>query len=416
MCRVWPAWLTALLLTFERPKYFDNWFFLLGNVRGAHGRMKRTREGEPSWTELVTEPELREAALERARADSDGATYVAASEAKGERELLLARAFAHPRDKHIRFVESSHSYYLDGKKLPISVSGLWARYFSHFNADAALRNIEKWREDADSPYYFLLKYLEHKGVPRQEHGEVVKQVWAANGEQASGAGTHTHRQIELCLNEEPHDDVKPAGRRDPVWRTRRASPFYNLLMYMELVAGMSREDAAEAVKEFAPPGHRDYLAVLLAEQQYEQDNRDFGQWKAWREDHPELIPVRTEMNVWSSELALAGQIDALMYDTERRHFVVVDWKRVQLLQDQAFRDERGKHPFEELPNTNLGHYYVQLNIYAGILRKWYGVDPERMVLVQVHPKNPAYKEYEVPMLKDQVDRVFEERMKEVNNK
>lgn len=45
------------------------------------------------------------------------------------------------------------------------------------------------------------------------------------------------------------------------------------------------------------------------------------------------------------------------------HFVVVDWNRVQLLEEQSYklyRDRRGKAPFEQLPETNLSHYWVQL--------------------------------------------------------
>ena len=81
------------------------------------------------WAASVTDPGLREEALAGARAAGGvvAASASAAAEAKGERPLLLAVAFEHPRDARIRFVEGSHSYFLDGVKVPLSVSGLWAR-------------------------------------------------------------------------------------------------------------------------------------------------------------------------------------------------------------------------------------------------------------------------------------------------
>lgn len=304
------------------PFYFFDSFFC-EKLLMHDCAMKRPRCDEEEWVHRVTDSAAREVALAEARGVSGGVAYIAASEAKGERALLLARAFAHPRDSRIRFVEATHKYYLDGKPIPISVSGLWARYFSHFDADAALRNVDKWREDQASPYYYLLAYLDRVAeVPREKQGEVIKLVWAANGEQASGAGTFVHRQIELCLNEEPYTGVAPAASRAPVWRLRKKSPFYNLLMYLELVAGVQPSRHEGECRKVCGAMQYDYLAMLLAEQQYDEDNAEFGHYEAWRAAHPELVPVRTEFNVWAEELALAGQIDALMYDTVARHFVV----------------------------------------------------------------------------------------------
>ena len=94
------------------------------------------------WTALVTASASRHVALERARADTQ--TIDSVSDAKGERELLLARAFAHPRDAHIKFVEDIHAYYVHGRRVPLSVSGLYGRFFSHFDAKAVLAaNMEK---------------------------------------------------------------------------------------------------------------------------------------------------------------------------------------------------------------------------------------------------------------------------------
>lgn len=121
------------------------------------------------------------------------------------------------------------------------------------------------------------------------------------------------------------------------------------------------------------------------------------------------------MNVYADELCLAGQIDALFYDERAAHFVMVDWKRVVAMERQAFNDRRGKPPFQHLPDTNLFHYAVQQNLYAGLLRHWYGVRPERLLLLQLHPNLDVYVEHELPALDAEVDEVFAARAREVGS-
>ena len=196
--------------------------------------MKRARESESDqapapcsppppadfsdWRALVTDAARRAAALAAHATDGDDAA--AADEAKGERALLLARAFAHPRDSRIRFEEGAHAYFLDGARMPLSVSGLWAKYFSHFNASAALRGIERWRSNEDSPYYLLLRCLDLEGVPRAEQPEVIRLLWQESGTHASGAGTALHRAIELRLN---GAEIQPPTATAPAWRTAKSS-------------------------------------------------------------------------------------------------------------------------------------------------------------------------------------------------
>lgn len=245
--------------------------------------MKRARASDDAaWRALVTDARAREAALEEARKT----TVVAASaaDAKGERELLLARAFAHPRDARIRFVEASHSYFLDDQKVKLSVSGLWGRYFSHFDSAGALRGMEKWRTNEHSPYYGLLRHLDLSGVPRDQQGDVIRRTWTANGLAASGAGTLLHRQIELCLNEETHGGDEPPAVGQEAWRGRKDSPFYNLLMYLDLVERATPEARGALALAAAPPGTAaEEVDALFERLPTPSANAEFAQWRAWRE-------------------------------------------------------------------------------------------------------------------------------------
>lgn len=163
------------------------------------------------WVKIVTDPDERERRLAAARLEFEQeGTIVEASEAKGARDLILARAFAHPRDKRIRFVEDTHKYFLDGVALPISVTGFYGRYFSHFDADEVVgRNIGKWRTNSGDPRYAFLKAIERMGASQTAMESAIKYAWHLNGEHQSALGTALHRAIELTMNGQPIPEAQP---------------------------------------------------------------------------------------------------------------------------------------------------------------------------------------------------------------
>jgi hypothetical protein len=355
-----------------------------------------------AWLALVRDPEARRAALSAHGAEGDAA---AADEAKGESALLLARAFAHPRDARIRFHESSHSYFLDGEKLPLSVSGFYGRYFGHFDAAGALRNLERWRADPESPYCLLLRHLDASGVPRAAQPARVREIWAASGAHASGAGTALHRAIELRLN---GVEVPPPPSSAPAWRTAKKSRWHYLLAHLSEGPRAARD---AALNEIAASAGEDVMeaADLLAD----APSREWEHWLAWRAERAHLLPVRCEMNVWDADLRLAGQLDALFWDSREAEFVLVDWKRVERMEREAYGGRTGKPPFHRVADTNYGHYAVQQNTYAALLRKHYGVSCARMILVQLHPCLQTWEEHEIPDLSEEVEQAFLERTQEI---
>ena len=52
--------------------------------------------------------------------------------------LKLARLHPFPREDRLRFDAPSHKYFLDGRQIPISVTGLLHKFSSGFNPTAAL--------------------------------------------------------------------------------------------------------------------------------------------------------------------------------------------------------------------------------------------------------------------------------------
>ena len=78
----------------------------------------------------------------------------------------------------------------------------------------------------------------------------------------------------------------------------------------------------------------------------------------------------------------------------------VDWKRCRkgALEQKAYRGETGHGPCAALPNTPMGHYTAQQNLYAAILARNYDVNVTSIYLVQLHPDLPTYKHVPVPLL------------------
>jgi len=106
---------------------------------------------------------------------------------------------ATPRDSRCVFVEATHTYYVDGIKVPWS-----ATTFSHscergFDPDAFLKNV--------SPGWARARgYLGEDGAPLTV--EQIKRLWERNGAIQSRRGTLLHWHIECHLNghevSEPH--------------------------------------------------------------------------------------------------------------------------------------------------------------------------------------------------------------------
>ena len=225
---------------------------------------------------------------------------------------VLAQRHVHPRDERVVYVDETHTYLLDGVPLPLSVSGLWGRYFPHFDADACLdKFFAAWLVDPKSKYHTMLRYLSVvHGMTETQQRDEIKKLWNMSGREASDAGTSMHRDIEFHLN------------------------------------GLDPPDAPNGT--------------------------EFQQFLAWRRSFlPDAEPYRTEFSIFDEEAQLAGQIDCLLRTPEGK-FVMVDWKRCdprakrpggppELLgpDQRAFQNEAGTGPCSELPNTKYWHYVVQ---------------------------------------------------------
>ena len=277
--------------------------------------------------------------------------------------IAMAEARHRVRDRRLVFDAKPHTYSIDAScdntaaKVK-SVTQLCRAYFPEFDGDAvlaanpdAVTRKRKWGAVTD---------------------DEIKLEWARRRDQ----GTALHEAIEFHLR----SDGRPT--------TTTSS-----LLHASVNAEMFRE-ALRSVE---------YERFLHFERVFLRD----GGWCAYR----------VEWRLFDAELALAGTIDALFYHRERREYMLLDWKRVRAFYRKPMpgaAQRFGRDECATTPHCNVGHYTLQLNVYAWLLAHCYGIDVgERMALVRFHGNNFAEIEW-VKCTAETVTRVLGRRRREVS--
>lgn len=184
--------------------------------------------------------------------------------------------------------------------------------------------------------------------------EQIKAQWTKNGQEASGSGTNMHNDIEKYYNDVP----------------------------------------------------------------VENNSVEFGYFKRFIQDFPELKPYRTEWTVYFEELKLSGSID-MIFENPDGTLQIYDWKRSKGIEYESYGNKCAKTKcISHLPDSNFWHYSLQLNIYRQILEEKYGKTITGLYLICIHPDNynKSYQRIEVQDLRTEVASLFEERRIQLNDK
>ena len=185
----------------------------------------------------------------------------------------------------------------------------------------------------------------------------IKKQWDDNGAAASGAGTAMHLAIEQFLHGHP-ELIEPPVLQTPEWRY-----FMNF----------------------------------------------------WSEAKGDLVPYRSEWEVWSEEHKLAGSIDMIFYRKSDDSYVIYDWKRSKEIKKTNDFGGKGFGPVAHLDDCNYWHYTLQLNVYRWFLETFYGLRISDMYIVIFHPDNTNYKRFKLNRLDDEVNDMVACRLRAVRN-
>ena len=117
-----------------------------------------------------------------------------------------------------------------------------------------------------------------------------------------------------------------------------------------------------------------------------------------------IIPFRTEWQIFDPVLRIAGTIDFLSRNDS--DFDLYDWKRSDKIDRNATVWNYGINGLESVPDTRYYHYCLQLNMYKYILEKNYNIAINKMYLVVLHPVYNTYQTIEVPTMTNVVNSII----------
>lgn len=115
-------------------------------------------------------------------------------------------------------------------------------------------------------------------------------------------------------------------------------------------------------------------------------------------------PYRLEWRIYTETHKVAGTLDALFVN-DRGEYLLVDWKRAKEFK-YANPWQRGKGPLADLPDCNVVHYTLQLNLYAWILGHHYGLAVKGMRLYSFHPTLATPVRVDIKFCPDRIEHMF----------
>lgn len=265
-------------------------------------------------------------------------------------------------------------------------------------------------------------------------GEAVRAVWSAMGRTASALGTIMHAHIERFYNLKmfPAADQLPADAqaflRDRTWPQGKVrSPALRALLRLNgleedqtpqlelaqpLVPFPSADQFPADVQAFLesrwPEGTPSpaFRALLALNNLPEEPTPEFLEFLRFSRlpEHSRAMVFRTEMTMFFPPLLMTGQADAFFRvsaDGPDGEVDLYDWKRIKdTAKNETFAPEfRAAFPQTRCPQTNVGMYFLQLNLYR-FLAERAGMRVRNMYLCVFYPGRP-FEKIPVPLLADE---------------
>lgn len=291
----------------------------------------RKRTAEPLARDDAQRSDSGETAV---RCRTEGATALAAEHA------------VYPFDNDIRFYEKDHYYSFRGKRVPVTVTTVVKDAFHSkpFDGQTVVdRYYASWKAKGGTGEYWDI-------ISAAESDEVGKLGILKEWSGSSAHGTKVHAELEKHMN-----------RYGVAWRDH----------------------------SFIAP---DSPASVHAEL------KQLDHWAAW-EGSKNLIPWRSELSTgWldkRGECVVAGQCDLLMFDTERKVFVMVDLKCIKgkhslLRGERAYRGEcpvSGVMAGVQASKHNT--ISLQIFLYIAMIEQSHGWACNEGYILRVHGKDRA---------------------------
>lgn len=99
------------------------------------------------------------------------------------------------------------------------------------------------------------------------------------------------------------------------------------------------------------------------------------------------VPIANEFIVYDQENGICGTIDALMYNTKKDGYSIIDWKTSKKFDTGNQWSDYMKEPFSHVLNCNTSEYSLQLSLYKYIIEKYTSIKICELVLFQIPGKD-----------------------------
>ena len=139
-------------------------------------------------------------------------------------------------------------------------------------------------------------------------------------------------------------------------------------------------------------------------------NSGVKQAKQFYQDYKNVYDMLyDEFIVWSKEYDIAGSIDGIMYNKLTQQCCILDFKTNKELEFISKYKKKMKIPLQKLDDCNGQHYFIQLSIYKFLIEKYTNIKIDELFIVYFDTNIDNYEIIEVPYLKDEVEKILENR-------
>ena len=142
------------------------------------------------------------------------------------------------------------------------------------------------------------------------------------------------------------------------------------------------------------------------------DSIEWTYFKNFYNNNINKTPYRTEWTIYDENLKICGSIDMIFINDDGT-LSIYDWKRCKEIKLKNDYNEYSVTPsIKHLHDCNYIHYTLQLNIYKKLIERNYGFTVKDLHIVCMHPDNDNnnYIEYKLPILNEEIDKLFQERL------
>jgi hypothetical protein len=152
------------------------------------------------------------------------------------------------------------------------------------------------------------------------------------------------------------------------------------------------------------------LTFDLSEQYYKAVAKIQSQADNFYNDYKDRLEhLADEFVVGSEEYDIASAIDHLFINKLTGGLVLVDYKTNSDIHKSERYAKQMKVPLQHIKDFTLNHYYIQLSLYKYLVEKYTGLKVEEMFIVYMSENIENYEIIEIPYLKDEVEKILENR-------